>query len=69
MALLGSKPCAAFDAAALNHSTTGFCRNTGTEPMSTGAVTRVWLVGSFWHISSILPIFSLIYKGKLEIRP
>ena len=55
---LDSELCAAFDSAAFDHSTTGFRSNTSTEAVCTSAVTRMWLVSSFWHISTILLIFT-----------
>ncbi|MDB5168275.1 MAG: hypothetical protein JWO55_533 [Candidatus Saccharibacteria bacterium] len=35
--------------------------------MCAGAVTRVWLVSSFWHIFVIVPILSVFDKENLEL--
>lgn len=61
--------CATLDSATLNHSAASFCGNTSTKTVCTGAVTRVWLVSSFWHICTIVPNFPLFYKPRLEICP
>jgi hypothetical protein len=58
--LLSSELRAALNSATLHYCTTGFGRNTSTKAVSTSAVTRVWLVGSFWHICIIVsnsPVF------------
>lgn len=60
--LLDGQARAAFDTAALNHCAAGFRRDPGTEPVRTSAVTGVWLMGSFWHISFILPLLAVFYK-------
>ena len=36
--------------------------------MCAGAVTRVWLVSSFWHIFVIVPIFAVFDKMQLEFN-
>ena len=61
---------AALDAAALNDRTTSLSGNASTESVSTGAVTRVWLMGSLWHISSTilhLPCFSQVSGLKIMV--
>ena len=63
---LNSQLSAAFDAAALNHSAASFGSNTCTKAVSTGAVTRVWLVSSFWHICNIVPNSPTFDKITLE---
>lgn len=60
---LDSQLRAALDAAALQHGATSFAGNTCTETVRTGAVTSVWLVRSFWHICSIVPIFPFFDKA------
>jgi len=37
--------------------------------MGAGAVTRVWLVSSFWHIRAIVPFFSVFRKQAAEFTP
>ena len=54
--------CAAFDSAAFNNSTSCLCRNTCTKAVSTCAVAGMWLVGSFWHILSIVAFLSVFCK-------
>jgi hypothetical protein len=66
---LNSQLSAAFDAAALDHCAATFSGNARTETVCAGAVTRVWLVSSFWHIFAIVPILWTFYKAQLEFLP
>jgi hypothetical protein len=59
---------ATFDSSALNHCAASFRGNTSTKTVCAGAVTRVWLVSSFWHIFVIVPIFSVFDKKNLEFK-
>jgi hypothetical protein len=60
--LLNGQLGATLNAASLNHSTASFCGNTSTKTVGAGAVTRMWLVSSFWHICTIVPNFTPFYK-------
>jgi hypothetical protein len=46
---LNGKLRATLDTAALNNSAASLGCDACTKPVSTGAVTCVWLVSSFWH--------------------
>jgi hypothetical protein len=61
---LNSQFCASFDATTLDHSSATFSGNTCTKTVCTSAVTRMWLVGSFWHISVIVANFPLFDKPR-----
>lgn len=64
--ILDSQFGAAFDTAALNHGAAGFGRNASAEAVRSGAVARVWLVSSFWHICNIVPNSPVFDKPRLE---
>lgn len=52
-------------ATALQNSAASFCRNTSAKPVSTGTMTCVWLMGSFWHIFGIVLYFSFFLNMTL----
>lgn len=62
--VLDSQLCAAFDAAALDDGTSGFCRDTCAEAMRAGTVAGVWLVRSFWHIFPSLAVGYVFGKNS-----
>lgn len=66
---LNSQSCASFDATTLDHSSAAFSGDTCTKTVRAGAVTRVWLVGSFWHISVIVANFPLFDKSRFVFIP
>lgn len=53
---------AAFDAAAFQDGAASLAGDPGAETVRAGAVTRVWLVSSFWHIFGIVPFLKGFYK-------
>jgi hypothetical protein len=60
---LDSQLSAAFGSTAFNHCTSALSGNTGTKTMSTCAVSCVWLVSSFWHISVSIPYYLSLDKS------
>lgn len=55
--VLDRQASATLDAAALNHGAASLGGDARTKAVRAGAVTRVWLMGTFWHIcSSVLNI-------------
>lgn len=66
VSLLDRKACAALGAAALEYILASLARVAYTESVCTGAVTLMWLVSSFWHISSILPLLPCFFKEDLR---
>lgn len=63
---LNRQLCAPFSTTALNNSAAALWGDTSTKPVSTGAVSSMWLVCSLWHIWYIVANFSVFRKSLLK---